>query len=106
MVVNTGLSELTINQINTVLSLFPAVEKAILYGSRAKGHFRPGSDIDLVLIGSLIDLSIISHIKEKFESLNTPYLFDISIKHHIKNAALLEHIEKYGIEVFMKAKTP
>ena len=48
---NYGLSDATVEKIQTVLAGFPQVEKALLYGSRAKGSFKPGSDIDLTLIG-------------------------------------------------------
>ena len=46
-----GLTPNTIDRINGVLAGFPAIEQAILYGSRAKGNYRPGSDIDLAIVG-------------------------------------------------------
>ncbi|MDR3183270.1 MAG: nucleotidyltransferase domain-containing protein, partial [Planctomycetaceae bacterium] len=48
-----GLSEETIEKINGVLSQHTAVEKAVIYGSRAKGNYKNGSDIDLTLFGNI-----------------------------------------------------
>ena len=44
-----GLKDITIQKIQQVLAAFPQVEEAILYGSRAKGNYKDGSDIDLTL---------------------------------------------------------
>ncbi|MFQ3620829.1 MAG: nucleotidyltransferase domain-containing protein [Spirochaetales bacterium] len=41
----------TINWIHSLLECFPEVGEVVLYGSRAKGNFKNGSDIDLTLIG-------------------------------------------------------
>ena len=48
---NHGLPSQTVEKIHTVFSRFPAIEKAVLYGSRAKGTHKTGSDIDLTLYG-------------------------------------------------------
>ena len=45
-------------EINRVLAAHPGVEQALLYGSRAKGNYRPGSDIDLCLVVSLMSLRV------------------------------------------------
>ena len=46
-----GLSESTIKRIHSVLVRYPQVETTVVYGSRAKGHYKPGSNIDLTLYG-------------------------------------------------------
>jgi hypothetical protein len=38
-----GLSNATLEAICATLAQFPQVEKGVLYGSRAKGSFKPGS---------------------------------------------------------------
>ena len=50
-----GLSDETVARIQAVLARFEAVEEAILYGSRAMGTQREGSDIDLTLKGDRLD---------------------------------------------------
>jgi len=91
-----GLEDNVITAINSVFEKFSEVEEAIIYGSRAKGNHRVGSDIDLTLIGKDLDYSILTKINIEIEELNLPYLFDISIFHKIKSNDLIEHINRVG----------
>lgn len=79
---------------------YSAIEQVILYGSRAKGTQRIGSDIDLCLVGPSIDLSILSSIQNDLDELNLPYTIDCSIHHRITNTKLLEHIHRVGITIY------
>ncbi len=92
-----GLKILTIEKINTVFSQYPEVEKAVLYGSRAKGNFKNGSDIDLTLEGKNLSLSILYKIDNDLDDLLLPYTFDLSIFKHIDNADLIDHIKRVGV---------
>jgi len=38
-----GLPESAIEQICAIFAAHPEIEQAVLYGSRAKGNFKPGS---------------------------------------------------------------
>ena len=67
-----------------------------MYGSRAKGNYRPGSDIDLTLKGRGINLEQLNAISNDLDDLLLPYTFDLSIFHHITNRELLGHIERVG----------
>lgn len=91
-----GLKEETIEKISSVLSGFPEVEKAILYGSRAKDNFKRGSDIDLALIGSGLTLNILLRIENQLDDLLLPYHIDLSIFDSISNPDLKEHIQRVG----------
>ena len=95
-----GLETGDMERILAVLESFPEVEKAVLYGSRAKGNYREGSDIDICLVGQKLNLSVINEISQRIYNLNLPYFFDISIYHQISNADLLEHIKRIGITLF------
>jgi predicted nucleotidyltransferase len=90
-----GLSENTVLKINHVLQQYPAVERAVIYGSRAKGNFKSSSDIDITLKGKL-DLKILSDISLKLDDLLLPYKLDLSIYNHIASAELLNHIDRVG----------
>ena len=92
-----GLSQQVIHRIHEVLSHFPEVEKAVLYGSRAKGEFKRGSDIDLTLVGSRVGERTLSRIEEELEELLLPYRFDLSAFSEITQAELIEHIERIGV---------
>ncbi|WP_029406908.1 nucleotidyltransferase domain-containing protein [Thiomicrorhabdus sp. Milos-T2] len=91
-----GLSDQTIFWIRQVFAGYPAIKQVIIYGSRAKGNYRPGSDIDLTLIGNAIDNAILSRVLVDLDELNTPYLMDISIFEQIESQDLIEHIQRVG----------
>lgn len=91
-----GLKEETIEKINGLFISFPQVEEVVLYGSRAKGNYKPGSDIDLVLKGKDLDLSILYQRTSKIDDLLLPYSFDISLFDQVINTALLEQINRVG----------
>lgn len=96
----TGLSADTIKKVQGVFTKYPQVEAVILYGSRAKGTYKNGSDIDLTLKGNNLDLNVLSKISNDIDDLLTPYKFDLSIFTDIENADLLEHINRVGIEFY------
>ena len=68
----------------------------MLYGSRAKGTYRPGSDIDLTLFGDALDLDTLGQIATRLEESPIPYQVDLSIYGLIEHAGLREHIERAG----------
>ena len=91
-----GLSDDVIEQINTVFSHYPKISKVILYGSRAKGNYKEGSDIDLSIVGSGIDLPLLHRIETELDDLLLPYKIDLNIYEKIRNEELKEHIERVG----------
>ncbi len=97
-----GLSEKVINCIHSVLTNYPSITKAVLYGSRAKGNYKEGSDIDLVLLGDNISLSELKNIYDELDELLLPYTFDISVYKNLKNNDLKEHIDRVGKEFYTK----
>ncbi|HEK22183.1 MAG: hypothetical protein C0154_14190 [Mucilaginibacter sp.] len=99
-----GLSENTVFKIIEVLKQFPAIEKAVLYGSRAKGTYKPHSDIDITLSGEELNLAQLSHIVTMLDDLLLPYQFDVSIYHQIDNVELLDHIKRVGIQLFSSSR--
>lgn len=93
-----GLSEQTIEQIHAVLRRHPQVQRAVLYGSRAKGCAKPGSDIDLTLVGADdLTLDVLYRISWELEELPLPYTFDLSLFHQIDDPELVEHIRRVGV---------
>lgn len=95
-----GLTIATIQAIQGVFKKHTEVEKAILYGSRAKGNYRPGSDIDLTLFGEQLNLTTLHKIENELDDLMLPYKMDLSLLKQIQNKELLEHIERVGIVFF------
>jgi predicted nucleotidyltransferase len=91
-----GLKDIHIKKIQSVFANYGNIEKAILYGSRAKGNYRNGSDIDLALIGENLDLSTLFKIENEIDDLLLPHKIDLSLLHKIENDELLEHINRVG----------
>jgi len=90
-----GLPDKTINMINAIFVQYPNIEKVLIYGSRAKGNYKNGSDIDLTVIGDISAKDKV-HISGLVDDLPIPYMCDLSIFKHIKNENLVEHIERVG----------
>ena len=97
-----GLKQDTINQINQIFSTYPEISKAIIYGSRAKGNYKPGSDIDLTLVGDNINHHQLLEILNTIDDLLLPYFFDLSIFNSLNNPNLIEHIERVGITFYKR----
>lgn len=97
---NHGLSRSTVERIRGVLARFPEVEKAVLYGSRAKGTHRPGSDIDLTLHGSALGQPLLARIDEEMDELLLPYQMDLSLFAGLTHPALLDHIQRVGVVLY------
>ena len=95
-----GLEEKTIEKINQVLANHSQVEQVILFGSRAMGNFKNGSDIDLAIKGVELNLKIINEISDEIDDLLLPYSFDLINFSHINNSELLNHINRVGMTFY------
>ncbi len=105
MIMNNGLRERDIETIICVLKKYSEVECVVLYGSRALGNFRKGSDIDLALKGKKLTSDICSHIHfELEEETLLPYFFDITHYETIDNDKLKEHIDQIGEVIYQNVR--
>jgi len=89
-----GLSTKTIEAIHSVFSKYSKIEKITIYGSRAMGNYREGSDIDLVMTAPTLTTSDLLKIENEIEDLMLPYKLDLSLFHQIENPDLIEHMNK------------
>ncbi|MDO8465465.1 MAG: nucleotidyltransferase domain-containing protein [Gallionella sp.] len=94
--VGLGLMPEAVAKINAVFSAYPQINQVILYGSRAKGTQRNGSDVDLTILGEDITLAQLLKIENDLDELLLPYRIDLSLYHHIDNPDLIEHIRRVG----------
>ena len=95
-----GLSQLEMDALGAIFSSEDSVSDVILYGSRAKGDHRAGSDIDLTIKGAGLTTRWLMNIETKVDDLLLPYEVDLSIWEHISNDDLREHIQRLGKVVF------
>jgi uncharacterized protein len=100
-----GLPQSAVQKICAVLSCYPQVEKAILYGSRAKGNFKNGSDIDLTLRGGAdLTLNVLYKLIDEFDDLLLPYTIDLSIFNDIGDPDVIKHIQRVGVTFYDKGE--
>ena len=103
MTTRFGLSEDDISRLCQVFERYPRVEQVLVYGSRAKGTHRPGSDIDLTVKGEL-DWQVFNQLTIELDDLLLPYQIDLSIYQHIENDELKAHIQRHGQVVYGRGK--
>jgi len=96
----TGLTQSIWQQINAIFENYPSVTEVVLYGSRAKGNYRSGSDIDLTMKGEGLNLKLLNKIANDLDDLLLPYTFDLSILAQIDNRDLIAHISRVGKVVY------
>lgn len=96
-----GLSEKSMEIIRGIYSQFPQIKSVILYGSRAKGNFKPGSDIDMTIVAApSFDFSALTKVNMMFHESSLPYLYDISDFTKLTNPDLIEHIKRCGKVIY------
>jgi len=96
-----GLTDAEQELIRGVLRSHPEVTEAKLFGSRAKGEFRPYSDVDLALWGH-ISVSMLAAIAGELDELPLPYTFDVQVYETIHHRPLREHIDRVGQSFYAK----
>ena len=72
------------------------ITRALIYGSRAKGNYRRGSDIDIALDAPRMTYEDCLRLAATLDDLMLPWRIDLSLLHQIDNPALLEHIARVG----------
>ena len=97
-----GLSDQTLEIVRSILATCPEIEKALVYGSRAMGNYRTGSDIDITLIGAQLNMDLLFKLVRLFDESNLPYMVDLSIMANINNPNLSDHIERVGQVLYQR----
>jgi predicted nucleotidyltransferase len=97
-----GLSPEAFDQIIAIVSQCPAVEQAILFGSRAAGTYKTGSDVDLAVRGKDLGFQDILFLKGAFEESTLPYFFDVIWDHPQLNADLRRSVITTGVSIYQR----
>lgn len=101
---NYGLKQRDLDYLIKALEQFAEIEKAIIFGSRAKGNYKPASDLDIVVKGEKIaDNTILKLLDLLEEELPLPYFIDVLHYEKINNKELKEHIDRMGKVFYSKA---
>ncbi len=91
-----GLSDMVIKELQAVCRRYANIEKVLIFGSRSKGNYRAGSDIDLALIGKGIDYRQLLDISTKIDDLDLLYSVDLIDYNSKKGTPIGDHIDRVG----------
>jgi predicted nucleotidyltransferase len=95
--VQYGLSDHTLEVLTALFEKYRGIREVILYGSRALGTYRNGSDIDITLrTDNSFAFTDLLHLMDDFDESPLPYLADISLYQDIENPDLKAHIDRAG----------
>lgn len=104
MTAQFGLSSEALNAMRLVFVSFEKIDRVRIFGSRALGTYKPGSDIDLAIEGRLLELNDLLDARVKLDNLMLPYRFDlVNYKQLANNDPIKEHIDRVGMVIFCKA---
>jgi predicted nucleotidyltransferase len=98
MSVKFGLTETELFTVKKILASIPTVERALIFGSRARGDYSSTSDIDLAVAGNLSSADM-AHLRSAFEESSLIYTVDIVHRDHLDSPSLKESILRDGVEV-------
>lgn len=97
-----GLSDITVSDIKSVFIKHSNVREVVIFGSRAKGNYREGSDIDLAVIADNLTYNQLMDIMIEIDDLGLLYKVDLIDYNKNKDYPIGEHIRRVG-KTFYKA---
>jgi predicted nucleotidyltransferase len=95
-----GLTERDMQTLVSIFQKYSEVKSVYLFGSRAKGTFKPGSDVDLAVMNEGVSDKTIRAIKAAFEESTLPYSVDVAHLAAIEHRELKEHVSRVGVEIY------
>lgn len=97
-----GLKDSELQQLEKTFASNKRIEQVVLYGSRAKGNYKPFSDVDITLVGTELSRSDMNMLYASIDESFLPYKFDISLFSSLKDNALIDHINRRGVVIYSK----
>ncbi|MGB8517123.1 MAG: nucleotidyltransferase domain-containing protein [Gallionella sp.] len=76
---NTGLSDSILNDLRRVFAAYPEIEQVLIFGSRANGTFKDGSDIDLAVFAQTMSEARFTQLWNALDAL--PLIFKMDVLH-------------------------
>lgn len=91
-----GLSQWTIGDLTDVFRRYPNIRQVLIFGSRAKGNYRPGSDIDLAVVGDGINDDEMMRLRCDIDDLGLLYGIDLLCYNKVGGTPIAAHIDRVG----------
>ena len=91
-----GLSDTVIKELQDVFRRHANIKKVLIFGSRSKGNYRAGSDIDLAVIGNDIDYNLLLSILCEIDDLELLYSVDLLDYQKKRETPIGDHIDRVG----------
>lgn len=98
-----GLDEEELKILHDIFADTKGLEEVVLYGSRAKGNYKPFSDIDITLKGERLSDEDLTDVCYKLSESSLPYFCDVSLYHKLRSPSLIEHINRRGKNIYSAA---
>jgi len=95
-----GLSAAILDELRLVFSRFSAVDRVLIYGSRARGDFRPGSDIDLLVLAPTMAAPELARLWMALDDLPIIFRLDVSLCQEVDNPKLMRNMLADGVTLY------
>ena len=97
-----GLEQEDIGIMNEIFSSTKGLEEVVLYGSRAKGNYKPFSDVDITLKGERLSEEDLTDVCYRLSESLLPYFCDVSLYHKLSSPSLIDHINRRGKTIYQR----
>lgn len=95
-----GLKEYVVNEIIGILSKYPEIEKAVIFGSRATNKYKNTSDIDIGIFSENISSTKLNLLRDDLYMLDIIYKIDVVHFNSLTKQGLIDNIINEGIEIY------
>ena len=100
-----GISRRSFHAIQEAIDATPEIEEAIIFGSRALGTARRGSDIDIAIKGNRVTPETARALSTQLnERLPIPYYVDVLSYDAIDTPAVRNHIDTHGKRFYRRGR--
>ncbi|MBQ4387586.1 MAG: nucleotidyltransferase domain-containing protein [Prevotella sp.] len=97
-----GLDQEELELMRHIFSETEGIEEVVLYGSRAKGTYKPFSDVDITLKGENLSDEDLTDVCYKLSESLLPYFYDVSLFRQLTSPTLIDHIKRRGKTIYKK----
>lgn len=95
-----GLDDDEMKMMHDIFAQTVNIDKVILYGSRAKGTYKPFSDVDITLVGDQLTEEDLTDVMFRLEESSLPYFCDVSLFKNLSSPDLISHIRRMGKTIY------